>query len=63
MIRNFPGFNRGISGAKLAFRAFQQAWIFGAVFHFMRSAVGIEESGDQPDRPLLRRHRGHRHVR
>jgi thioredoxin reductase (NADPH) len=47
MIRNFPGFNRGISGAKLAFRAFQQAWIFGAEFQFMRSAVGIEATGDR----------------
>jgi thioredoxin reductase (NADPH) len=47
MIRNFPGFNRGISGAKLAFRAFQQAWIFGAEFQFMRSAVAIEPAGDE----------------
>jgi thioredoxin reductase (NADPH) len=46
-IRNFPGFNRGISGAKLAFRAFLQAWIFGAEFQFMRSAVSIEADGDQ----------------
>jgi thioredoxin reductase (NADPH) len=46
-IRNFPGFNRGISGAKLAFRAFLQAWIFGAEFQFMRSAIAIEAAGDQ----------------
>lgn len=46
MIRNYPGFSRGISGAKLAFRAFQQAWTFGAQFQFMRAAVGIEEVGD-----------------
>lgn len=46
MIRNYPGYSRGISGAKLAFRAFQQAWSFGADFLFMRSAVGIEVDGD-----------------
>ena len=47
MIRNYPGFSRGISGAKLAFRAFQQAWSFGAQFHFMRSAVGLSVDGDE----------------
>jgi thioredoxin reductase (NADPH) len=46
-IRNFPGFNRGISGTKLAFRTFLQAWIFGAEFQFMRSADAIEAAGDQ----------------
>jgi thioredoxin reductase (NADPH) len=47
MIRNYPGFSRGISGAKLAFRAFQQAWSFGATFHFMRSATHLEADGDE----------------
>jgi thioredoxin reductase (NADPH) len=46
MIRNYPGYSQGISGSKLAFRAFQQAWTFGAEFQFMRSAVGIEADGD-----------------
>jgi thioredoxin reductase (NADPH) len=40
MIRNYPGFAQGVSGARLAFAAYQQAWFFGATFVFMR----------QPDR-------------
>ena len=47
MIRNYPGYSQGISGAKLAFRTFQQAWTFGAKFQFMRSAVGIATDGDE----------------
>jgi thioredoxin reductase (NADPH) len=45
LIRNYPGFSRGISGAHLAFRAFQQAWSFGAEFTFMREVVGLEIDG------------------
>lgn len=45
LIRNYPGFSRGISGAHLAFRAFQQAWSFGAEFSFMREVVGLEVDG------------------
>lgn len=41
-IRNYPGFRRGVSGNMLAFNAFHQAWSFGATFHFMRSATGLE---------------------
>lgn len=40
-IRNYPGFLQGISGDKLAFTAFQQAWSFGARFHFMRTATTL----------------------
>ncbi|MET0729498.1 MAG: FAD-dependent oxidoreductase [Acidimicrobiales bacterium] len=47
LIRNYPGFSRGISGAHLAFRAFQQAWSFGAEFLFMREVVGLEADGDE----------------
>ena len=48
LIRNYPGFARGISGNHLAFRSFQQAWMFGAVFHFFRSATGLEvDDGEQ----------------
>ena len=36
MIRNYPGFAQGISGARLAFEAYQQAWFFGTTFLFMR---------------------------
>lgn len=46
MIRNYPGFSRGVSGAKLAFRAFHQAWTFGATFHFMRAVTGLRCEGD-----------------
>jgi thioredoxin reductase (NADPH) len=41
LIRNYPGFPTGISGNRLAFSAYQQAWGFGSTFHFMRSAQGI----------------------
>jgi thioredoxin reductase len=41
MIRNYPGFKDGISGNRLAFSAWQQAWAFGSTFHFMRSGQGI----------------------
>jgi len=32
MIRNYLGFPRGISGAELTQRAYQQAWLFGAKY-------------------------------
>ncbi|TFV67236.1 UNVERIFIED_ORG: FAD-binding protein [Bacillus sp. AZ43] len=41
LIRNYPGFPTGISGNRLAFSAYQQAWAFGSTFHFMRSADAI----------------------
>jgi thioredoxin reductase len=41
LIRNYPGFPRGVSGGKLAISAFQQAYSFGARFHFGRSATGL----------------------
>ena len=41
LIRNFLGFPRGITGAELAQRAYQQAWLFGAKYVLARSAVGI----------------------
>lgn len=46
LIRNYPGFPRGVSGAKLAFDAFQQAWSFGTTFLFLRSATGLRREGD-----------------
>jgi thioredoxin reductase len=47
LIRNYAGFRHGISGRKLAFSAFQQAWGFGSTFHFMRAASGLttDEAG------------------
>jgi thioredoxin reductase (NADPH) len=47
LIRNYPGFARGISGAHLAFRTFQQAWAFGTEFLFLREAVSLGTQGDQ----------------
>lgn len=41
LIRNYPGFPTGISGNRLTFSAYQQAWAFGSTFHFMRSGQGI----------------------
>jgi thioredoxin reductase len=41
LIRNYPGFTTGISGNRLAFSAYLQAWAFGSTFHFMRSAQSI----------------------
>lgn len=41
LIRNFLGFPTGISGASLATRAYEQAWLFGAGFHFMRDVTGL----------------------
>ena len=32
LIRNYLGFSRGLSGAELAQRGYQQAWVFGARF-------------------------------
>lgn len=46
LIRNYAGFRHGISGNRLAFNAFQQAWSFGSTFHFMRAAAGLTTSED-----------------
>jgi thioredoxin reductase len=41
MIRNYPGFAQGVSGARLAFEAYVQAWFFGTTFVFMRQLDGL----------------------
>lgn len=46
LIRNYMGFPRGIGGGDLAGRAYQQAWVFGAEFAFLRSVAGLERTGD-----------------
>jgi thioredoxin reductase (NADPH) len=48
LIRNYLGFPRGISGAELAQRAYQQAWLFGAKYVLARPAVNLRADG--PDR-------------
>ena len=45
LIRNYLGFPRGISGAELAQRAYQQAWLFGANFVFAREVTGLSSNG------------------
>jgi thioredoxin reductase (NADPH) len=46
MIRNFFGFPRGISGAELAARAFEQAILFGTEMIYGSAAIGLRADGD-----------------
>ncbi|NPC43779.1 FAD-dependent oxidoreductase [Nocardioides sp. zg-1230] len=46
LIRNYPGFSRGVSGAHLAWRSFQQAWSFGSEFSFLRQVEALGTDGD-----------------
>ena len=46
LIRNYPGFSRGVSGAHLAYRSFHQAWTLGTDFLFLRKVNGLEADGD-----------------
>jgi thioredoxin reductase (NADPH) len=46
LIRNYLGFSRGITGAELAQRAYQQAWVFGSRFVLMRRATALRPEGD-----------------
>ena len=41
MIRNYPGFPQGISGATLTSQTFEQAWSFGTTFLWMREATSL----------------------
>ena len=45
LIRNYLGFPRGISGAELTQRAYQQAWLFGAKFVFAREVTRLRSDG------------------
>jgi thioredoxin reductase (NADPH) len=44
-IRNYLGFARGVAGAELAQRAYQQAWVFGTRFMVMREVSGLRTDG------------------
>jgi thioredoxin reductase (NADPH) len=44
-IRNYLGFPSGVSGGRLAERAYEQAWVFGAQFLFMRTVERLERAG------------------
>jgi thioredoxin reductase len=45
MIRNYPGFSQGISGALLAQESWRQAWAFGATFVYMRRVTSLTGTG------------------
>jgi thioredoxin reductase (NADPH) len=47
LIRNYLGFPRGISGAELAQRAYQQGWLFGAKYVLGREATHLRADGDR----------------
>ncbi len=48
-IRNYLGFPSGISGSRLAERAYEQASVFGATFVFMHRATELSRSGGRLD--------------
>jgi thioredoxin reductase (NADPH) len=45
LIRNYLGFPRGVSGVELAWRAYEQAWIFGTHFVYGNPATSLAEDG------------------
>ena len=45
LIRNYLGFNRGVTGAELAQRGYQQAWVFGARFLMTQEVSQITKQG------------------
>jgi thioredoxin reductase (NADPH) len=47
MIRNYLGFPRGLSGGEFAFRAWEQALLFGAHFAFTAPAIRLRALGDE----------------
>jgi len=46
LIRNYLGFNRGVTGAELAQRGYQQAWVFGARFLMTKEVSGLRQDGE-----------------
>ncbi|HWC26487.1 MAG TPA: FAD-dependent oxidoreductase [Solirubrobacteraceae bacterium] len=48
-IRNYLGFPRGVSGARLAEQAYEQASVFGATFLLMHRVIDLGRSGDRLD--------------
>jgi thioredoxin reductase (NADPH) len=46
-IRNVPGFTWGIGGHDLAYRACEQAWLFGANLVFAQKATSLRASGTE----------------
>ena len=62
MIHNYLGFPAGISGDELTFRAYEQAWQFGAEFLFSNEAISLRDGRrcrtpwSSPTAPSLRAH-------
>jgi thioredoxin reductase (NADPH) len=46
LIRNYLGFPRGVGGAELAQRAYQQAWVFGTRLLLTREVSALHDEGD-----------------
>lgn len=46
-IRNFLGFTWGIGGHEFAYRACEQAWLFGANMAFIQEAVSLHADGSE----------------
>jgi thioredoxin reductase (NADPH) len=46
LIRNYPGFGKGVSGSRLAAEAYEQASAFGASFLFMHQVTALDRTGD-----------------
>jgi thioredoxin reductase (NADPH) len=46
-IRNYPGFTHGVSGGDFAYRACEQAWLFGADLVFAQPAALITSNGGE----------------
>ena len=46
LIRNYLAFPRGVSGRRLAQRAYEQAWIFGADFALMQRVTDLQSEPD-----------------
>jgi thioredoxin reductase (NADPH) len=46
LIRNYLGFNRGVTGAELAQRGYQQAWVFGAHFVVSKEVTALTPTDD-----------------
>jgi thioredoxin reductase (NADPH) len=47
LIRNYLGFQRGVSGSELAQRAYQQAWVFGTKFLLTPKVTGLRTEGER----------------
>ncbi len=47
LIRNFPGFTWGIGGRDFAYRACEQAWLFGANLVFTQEVTSLRASGEE----------------